>query len=109
VSEIAHAKGAMVYADIIQAAGNQPLDLTASGVDAAACATYKWLMSSGTAFLHVRKSSMQKMLPGITCAFQHPSSTTWTTSSECSRHYRRCSQTRRVTGRWARPGQSGET
>ena len=63
VSDIAHAKGAMVYADIIQAAGNQPLDLTASGVDAAACATYKWLMSAGTAFLYVRKSAMQKMRP----------------------------------------------
>lgn len=63
VSEIAHAKGATVYADIIQAAGNQPLDLTASGVDAACCATYKWLMSSGTAFLYVRKSSMEKMRP----------------------------------------------
>jgi selenocysteine lyase/cysteine desulfurase len=63
VSEIAHAKGAMVYADIIQAAGNTPLDLTASGVDAAAGGTYKWLMSSGTAFLYVRRASQEKMRP----------------------------------------------
>ena len=63
VSEIAHAKDAMVYADIIQGAGNQPLDLTASGVDAACCATYKWLMASGTAFLYVRTSSQAKMRP----------------------------------------------
>src|SRR5262249_48198300 len=41
VSEIVHAKGAMVYADIIQAAGNTPLDVKDSGVDAACCATYK--------------------------------------------------------------------
>ncbi len=63
VSEIAHAKGAMVYADIIQSAGNVPLDLGASGVDAACCASYKWLMSSGTAFLYVRKPSMDRMRP----------------------------------------------
>lgn len=63
VSEIAHAKGAMVYADIIQTAGNSPLDLHASGVDAAATGTYKWLMSSGTAFLYVRKSSQERMRP----------------------------------------------
>lgn len=63
ISDIAHSKGAFVYADIIQAAGNMPLDLTASGVDAACCATYKWLMSAGTAFLYVRKSSQAKMTP----------------------------------------------
>lgn len=63
VSEVAHGKGAMVYADIIQAAGNVPLDLEESGVDAACCATYKWLMSAGTAFLYVRKSSQAKMRP----------------------------------------------
>ena len=63
VSEIAHAKGAFVYADIIQAAGNSPLDLTDSGVDAACCATYKWLMSGGTAFIYVRKSSMGRLAP----------------------------------------------
>jgi len=63
VSEIAHAKGAMVYADIIQAAGNTPLDLTDSGVDAACGGTYKWLMSSGTAFLYVRRASQAKMQP----------------------------------------------
>jgi selenocysteine lyase/cysteine desulfurase len=63
VAEIAHAKGAMVFADVIQSAGNVPLDLTASGVDAASCATYKWLMSGGTAFLYVRSSSMARMRP----------------------------------------------
>lgn len=63
VSEIAHAKGAMVYADIIQAAGNSPIDVKDSGVDAACCATYKWLMSAGTAFLYVRKSSQSRMQP----------------------------------------------
>ena len=63
VCEIAHAKDAMVYADIIQAAGCVPVDVKDWGVDAACCATYKWLMSSGTAFLYVRKASQARMRP----------------------------------------------
>jgi selenocysteine lyase/cysteine desulfurase len=54
-----------VYADIIQAAGNGPLDIRNSGVDAACSATYKWLMSAGTAFLYVRKSSQARMRPSF--------------------------------------------
>jgi selenocysteine lyase/cysteine desulfurase len=61
VCEMAHAKGAMVFADIIQQAGNVPIDVKDWGVDATCCATYKWLMSSGTAFLYVRKSSQARM------------------------------------------------
>ena len=63
VCEAAHAKGAMVYADIIQAAGNAPVDVKDWGVDATCCATYKWLMSAGTAFLYVRRSSLAQMRP----------------------------------------------
>jgi len=56
VCDVAHAKGARVYADIIHAAGSIPLDLHASGVDFAACASYKWLMGDfGLGFLYVRK------------------------------------------------------
>ena len=56
VCDVAHAKGARVYADIIHAAGSIPLDLHASGVDFAACANYKWLMGDfGLGFLYVRK------------------------------------------------------
>lgn len=61
VCDIAHAKGAMVYADIIQAVGNEPIDVKAWGVDAACAATYKWLMSAGTAFLYVRRESLAAM------------------------------------------------
>ncbi len=63
VCEMAHAKDVMVYADIIQAAGNVPVDVKDWGVDATCCATYKWLMSSGTAFLYVRKASQARMRP----------------------------------------------
>jgi selenocysteine lyase/cysteine desulfurase len=59
VCEIAHAKGALVYADIIQAAGAVPIDVHASGVDFCACATYKWLMGDfGAGFLYVRKDRL---------------------------------------------------
>jgi len=55
VCDIAHARGALVYADIIHAAGAVPVDVRASNVDFAACASYKWLMGDfGLGFLYVR-------------------------------------------------------
>ena len=55
ICDLAHSRGALVYADIIHAAGCIPLDLHASGVDFAACASYKWLMGDfGLGFLYVR-------------------------------------------------------
>ncbi len=62
VCELAHAKGALVYADIIQAAGTVPVDLSASGVDFAACGTYKWLMGDfGFAFLYVKPELLPEL------------------------------------------------
>lgn len=56
VCDIAHVNGALVYADIIHAAGCVPIDVRASGVDFAACASYKWLMGDfGLGFLYARK------------------------------------------------------
>ncbi len=56
VCDLAHAAGALVYADIIHAAGAIPVDLHASSVDFAACATYKWLMGDfGLGFLYARR------------------------------------------------------
>jgi selenocysteine lyase/cysteine desulfurase len=55
-SDLAHAHGAFVYADIIQGAGSVPIDVRAMGVDCAACGTYKWLMGDmGFGFLYVRE------------------------------------------------------
>jgi selenocysteine lyase/cysteine desulfurase len=59
---IAHARGALVYADIIQAAGAVPVDVKASGVDFCGCGTYKWLMGDfGTAFLYVRPDRLGEL------------------------------------------------
>lgn len=56
VSKLAHSRGALVYADIIQAAGAVPIDVQDSGVDFCASSTYKWLMGDfGMGFLYVRK------------------------------------------------------
>lgn len=64
VCKLAHARGALVYADIIQAAGATPLDLRDSGVDFAACATYKWLMGDfGAAYLYARRDSQHHLRP----------------------------------------------
>jgi selenocysteine lyase/cysteine desulfurase len=53
--EIAHAKGAYVYADVIQAVGGIPFDVKDSGVDFCCAGHYKWLMGEfGAAFLYVR-------------------------------------------------------
>jgi len=60
VCDLAHSRGAMVYADIIQAAGAVPIDVRASGVDFCACSTYKWLMGDfGVGFLYVRKDRLE--------------------------------------------------
>jgi len=60
--EIAHSKGALVYADIIQAAGAIPIDVRESGVDFCSCGTYKWLMGDfGTGFLYVRADRLDSL------------------------------------------------
>ena len=62
VCEIAHARNALVYADIIQAAGAVPIDVKASGVDFCGCGTYKWLMGDfGAAFLYVRPDRLGEL------------------------------------------------
>ena len=56
IADLAHARGAYLYADIIQAAGAVPIDVGAMGIDMAACSTFKWLMGvKGFGFLYVRQ------------------------------------------------------
>ena len=68
--ELAHARGALVYADIIQAAGIVPVDLRELGVDFAACSAYKWLYGPhGVGFFYARKEHqgsalVDRMFPG---------------------------------------------
>jgi selenocysteine lyase/cysteine desulfurase len=62
VCEIAHGKGALVYADVIQAVGAVPLNVKASGVDFCCAGMYKWLMGEfGAAFLYVRADRLSEL------------------------------------------------
>lgn len=64
ISDIAHAHGAYVYADIVQAAGSVPVDVRAMGIDCAATATYKWLMGErGFGYLYVREDLQDRVVP----------------------------------------------
>lgn len=64
LAEIAHAHGALVYADIIQAAGVVPINVRELGIDFAACNGYKWLCGvHGAGFLFVREELQGSALP----------------------------------------------
>jgi selenocysteine lyase/cysteine desulfurase len=63
LSDMAHAHGAYVYADIIQAAGNMPIDVRASGVDFCGCSSFKWLMGDfGVGFLYVKRGLLDTVV-----------------------------------------------
>ena len=63
VCDLAHAHGAYVYADIIQAAGATPIDVKATGVDFAACASFKWLMADfGLGFLYAKEELLDRVI-----------------------------------------------
>jgi selenocysteine lyase/cysteine desulfurase len=53
ISDIAHAHGAVVFVDVIQAAGAVPIDVRAMGIDLLACSAYKWLMGGRFGYLYV--------------------------------------------------------
>jgi len=62
VCDLAHSRGAMVYADSVQAVGAVPVDVRASGVDFLACSSYKWLMGDmGLGFLYVREDRLDRI------------------------------------------------
>jgi selenocysteine lyase/cysteine desulfurase len=64
ITALAHARGAHVFADIIQAVGAVPVDVRALGIDFASAGTYKWLMGErGIGFLYVREDLQGTVLP----------------------------------------------
>lgn len=64
IAEIAHARGAFLYADAVQAVGAVPVDVRAMGIDFCATATYKWLMGErGFGYLYVREDLQDTVLP----------------------------------------------
>ena len=64
ISDLAHAHGAYVFADMVQAAGAVPIDVRAMGIDFGSTATYKWLMGErGFGFLYVREELQDSVVP----------------------------------------------
>jgi selenocysteine lyase/cysteine desulfurase len=64
ISDVAHAHGAYVFADMVQAAGAVPIDVRAMGIDFGSTATYKWLMGErGFGFLYVREDLQDSVVP----------------------------------------------
>jgi selenocysteine lyase/cysteine desulfurase len=62
VCDLAHSRGALVYADAVQAVGAVPVDVRASGIDFLACSSYKWLMGDmGLGFLYVREELVDRV------------------------------------------------
>jgi len=62
IADLAHAHGAIFYADAVQAAGMIDLDVRASGVDALCSGSYKWLMSEfGVAPFFVSREAMDRI------------------------------------------------
>jgi selenocysteine lyase/cysteine desulfurase len=103
VCDLAHAHGAYVYADVIQAAGTVPLDVRATGVDFAATSTYKWLMGDfGLGFMFVREDLLGKVIQRTHWSYESAPDTdihlspydpksstpvTWTPGTDASRYF----------------------
>ncbi len=67
ITEIAHARGALVLADSYQAVGAIALDAPALGVDFVTGGTVKYLLASaGLGFLYVRKGLLPALVPSQT-------------------------------------------
>ncbi|HXV64626.1 MAG TPA: aminotransferase class V-fold PLP-dependent enzyme, partial [Vicinamibacteria bacterium] len=64
LTELAHAKGTLLFADGVQALGHFPTNLREEGVDFVSCNSYKWLFSSfGAAPFFVREEHLDRVRP----------------------------------------------
>ena len=62
LADLAHAHGALFYADAVQALGMFPVDVRAAGVDCMTSGTYKWLLGGfGVAPFFVRRELLERI------------------------------------------------
>jgi selenocysteine lyase/cysteine desulfurase len=62
LADLAHAHGALFYADAVQALGMVQADVRAAGVDCLACGTYKWLLGGfGVAPFFIRRELLGRI------------------------------------------------
>lgn len=64
LADLAHAHGALLYTDAIQAAGMFPMRVVEEGVDFLTTGTYKWLLGGyGVAPFYVRRELLDRITP----------------------------------------------
>jgi selenocysteine lyase/cysteine desulfurase len=62
IADLAHAHGAVFYADAIQAVGMFPIDVRAADVDAICCGSYKWMLAGfGIAPFYIRRALIDRI------------------------------------------------
>jgi len=62
IADLAHAHGAVFYADAVQAVGMFPIDVEAAGVDALCAGSYKWMLAGfGVAPFYIRRELLDRI------------------------------------------------
>lgn len=62
LADLAHAHGAVCYADAIQGLGTLALDVQAAGIDALCAGSYKWMLAGfGVAPFYIRKEVLERL------------------------------------------------
>jgi selenocysteine lyase/cysteine desulfurase len=70
LADLAHSRGALLYADGVQALGAFATDLHDEGVDVVSSGTYKWLLSGfGIAPFYIREELLERIQPDRFGAF----------------------------------------
>jgi len=92
IADLAHAHGALFYADAVQAAGMIHLDVRAAGVDALCSGSYKWLMAEfGVAPFFVSRDVVDRIQSDRTGEFS-------VAHTEPDRHYQLLKTARKFEG-----------
>lgn len=92
IADLAHAHGALFYADAVQAAGMIALDVRAAGVDALCSGSYKWLMAEfGVAPFFVSRDVVDRIQSDRTGEFS-------VARTEPDRHYQLLKTARKFEG-----------
>jgi cysteine desulfurase/selenocysteine lyase len=64
-ADLAHAVGALCIVDVTQSAGQVPVDMQKTGVDAVVCSSYKWLCGPFGAGIMAISEPLMQLQPGI--------------------------------------------
>ncbi len=72
IAERAHAAGAELFVDAIQACGVVPIDVRRGGIDYLGCGSHKWLMGmEGAAFVYIRPDRVAQLVPRVAGWLSH--------------------------------------